>query len=85
VVDRGGTLGGVASFETPKTATTLDAGAIGDVEVIVGLVTNELRVAMARGRYVRVVGTVPTTTLLAVARALHKVDGGTLTVDPSGQ
>jgi hypothetical protein len=41
-----------------------------------------VRSAQPHGQYVRVAGTVPPATLVAVARALHVVQGGTLTTIP---
>jgi hypothetical protein len=82
VVERGGTVGGTPALAPVPGASAVDAGALGRAELALGFVTNEVRVSQPGGHYVRVAGTVPPATLLAVARALHVVEGGTLTTIP---
>ena len=78
VVDRGGTLGGAPPFSSEPTARRVDLGPLGSGELIVGLVTSQVRVSMAGGHYVSVAGTVVPDLLVSTARQLTQVPGGQL-------
>lgn len=78
VVDQGGTQGRVPAFEPDPDATRVDAGALGEAELLFGLRASEVRVLQEGGRYVRVYGNVDPALLLDVARRLTPEPGGTL-------
>jgi len=79
VVDRGGTLQGVDVIGEDRSSTRVDAGAVGRGALRHTAVGAEITVVQPGGRFIRVSGTVVVDVLLAVARSLHEVPGGTLT------
>jgi hypothetical protein len=78
IVDQGGTLRGDPPFTIDEENPKVDLGQFGQGERRLSAVTNEVRVILPSGRYVRVMGTLPPDDLAAVARSLHSVPGGTL-------
>jgi hypothetical protein len=82
VVDRGGTLEGIDVVEDDDDAAVVDAGAIGQASVRSTSFGTELTIELDGGRFVRISGTLPVDDLIAVARGLTEVPGGTLT--PTG-
>lgn len=79
VVANGGTSNNSALVEVGPDDVTVDLGALGEAEIVLGLRQNELRVGFERGRFLRVWGTLDVAELTAVARSL------TPTTDPNGQ
>ncbi|HYZ92902.1 MAG TPA: hypothetical protein VFA34_10990 [Actinomycetota bacterium] len=78
VVEQGSTLGGSPPFSADPNAKRVRAGALGRGELLYGLRTSEVRVLRKGGKFVRVVGTVEPSRLLAIARSLEKRRGGEL-------
>jgi hypothetical protein len=78
IVDRGGTLGGVAPFAPQPLATTIDVGALGKGELIASVLVSNARIALSGGHYLRVVGTVPPAQLVLLLRSLQAQPGGEL-------
>jgi hypothetical protein len=78
IVDQGGTLRGDPPFTVDETNPKVDLGQLGQGERLLSAVTNEVRVILPSGRYLRVAGTLSPDDLAAVARSLHSVPGGTL-------
>lgn len=76
VVDQGGTIGSVQRRGVPEAAPRATAGALGEVGIIPGFRTVEVRAALSGGRFVRVVGTLPPDELVAVAASLRLEPGG---------
>ena len=76
VVDQGGTIGSVQRRAVPAAAPRATAGALGEVGIIPGFRSLEVRSARANGRFVRVAGTLPPDQLLAVAASLRLEAGG---------
>ncbi|MBW3668150.1 MAG: hypothetical protein KY443_02955 [Actinobacteria bacterium] len=75
VIDQGGTLGQQRAFEPSDDAVATYLGPLGTGELVFGATGVEARVALDAGDYVRVYGTVPASTVLAVARALVATEG----------
>jgi hypothetical protein len=78
VVDQGGALNNQPTFTMQPHTKRVDLGALGQGEEVPGMAGNEVRVIVSGGRHVRVYGSLPIRELVAVARALHAVPGGTL-------
>ncbi len=78
VVEQGATLGGRAPFGADANAKRVRVGALGRGELLYGLRSSEVRVRMKGGKFVRVVGTIEPSRLLAIARSLEEVPGGQL-------
>ena len=78
VVANGGTSDTSTIVEVGPDDATVDLGAIGTAEIVLGLHQNEVRVGFERGRFLRVYGTLPVDDLAAIARTL------TVTTDPNG-
>ena len=81
VLDQGGRLGGQAVYKRDPDHRSVDIAGLGTAEVVLGLATNELRVALDGGRYVRVIGTLSSDALLDFARSLVQTEGNELVVD----
>lgn len=81
VVDQGGTLGGNAVYERDPENRTVDVPGLGEVELVVSLTGNEVRLHRDVGRYVRVLGTLTHDELLDVARSLEETEGTGLVID----
>lgn len=81
VVDQGGTLGGFAVYKPDPDNRTADVAGLGEVELVVSLTANEVRLHREVGRYVRVVGTLPHDDLLAVMGSLVETEGTGLVVE----
>lgn len=79
VVANGGTSNYSALVEVGPDDATVDLGAIGPAEIVLGLRQNELRAGFERGRFLRVWGTLDIAELTSIARSL------TATTDPNGQ
>ena len=85
VVDQGGTIGSVQRRGVPEAAPRATAGALGEVGIIPGFRTVEVRAARSNGRFVRVAGTLPPDQLLAIASSLrYETEGGTGVIDLPG-
>ena len=78
VVEQGATLGGSAPFVEDLGAELVDAGEIGDAELVYGYVNTEVRKLLGGGRYIRIFGTLPPSELVDIARELEEKEGGTL-------
>jgi hypothetical protein len=78
VVEQGATLGGRDPFQADPNARRVMVGDLGRGELLYGMRTSEVRVLLKGGHFVRVHGTVEPSRLLAVARSLEKVEGGSL-------
>jgi hypothetical protein len=80
IVDRGGTLASTTQplGKTPG-STKVNAGELGDGELIVDFRSSEVRVQPKSGGFIRVLGTIAPERLLELARTMHQVEGGTLT------
>jgi hypothetical protein len=78
VVEQGSTLGGSDPFGDDPNAKRVRVGALGRGELLYGLRTSEVRVRFKGGKFVRVVGTVEPSRLLAIAARLEKRPGGEL-------
>lgn len=78
LVDQGGTVGQKPAFAPDPGAEKVGLGELGEAEVILTLRVIEVRVLLANGRFVRVSGTLPKTTLMDAARSLSPVEGGAL-------
>jgi hypothetical protein len=81
VLDQGGSLGGGAVFPPDPDNRTVDLPGIGTAEVVLGLSTNEVRIPRDGGKYVRVIGTLPSDDLLAFARTLVETQGNEIVAD----
>jgi hypothetical protein len=81
ILDQGGTLGGIDVYPPDPDNRTVEIPGLGKAEVVLGLATNEMRVQRGGGRYVRVIGTLPTEELLAFLRTLVEVEGNEIVVD----
>jgi hypothetical protein len=82
VIERGGSVGGKQPLQPVDGSIGVDAGRLGRGELVLGLVSNEVRVEQPGGHYVRVSGTLRSNVLLSIARDLRVVEGGTLTTVP---
>jgi hypothetical protein len=78
VIEQGATLGGSAPFSRDPDARRVRVGALGRGEILYRLRPSEVRVLLKAGRFVRVVGTLTPSRLLAIARSLEKKPGGEL-------
>ncbi len=78
VIEQGATLGGAAPFQEDPDARRVRAGDLGRAELLYGLRSSEVRVLRKGGRFIRVIGTISPSRLLAVARSLEEKEGGTL-------
>ena len=78
-VDQGGALDNRPTFAYEPFTRKVDLGPLGQGEELPGLAGNEVRVLLPTGRHVRVYGTVPIADLVALARALRAMPGGTMT------
>ena len=74
VVWQGGTIGRADAY-APADGATVDGGELGDGEVLLSALGTELRFPQPRGRFVHVIGTLPTDDLLAIARSLIETEG----------
>lgn len=83
IVANGGTVDGTSLF-TPGGGEVVDLGdALGEADVLRGLRQSEVRVALERGRFVRVYGSAAVDELVALARMLRANDEpGTITTKP---
>lgn len=81
LVDQGGALGGFEVYESEPENRTVEVPRIGEVELVVNLVANEVRLHRDGGRYVRVAGTLPHDELLEVMGALVETEGSDLVVE----
>ena len=70
VIDQGGTLEGAQPFEASPLGRPADLGALGMGEVIPSLRATDARVT-AKGKYVRVAGTLHPDDLVALAKQLR--------------
>ena len=78
VVEQGATLQGVEPFKDDPNAQDVDAGALGRGELLYGLRAAELQVKFKGGKFVRLIGTVPPSRLVEIAKDLRRESGGTL-------
>lgn len=78
VVDQGAPLRGPAPFALG--APLVDLGDLGDGDVVLGTQGASVRALLGGGRFLRVIGTLPSSELIEVARSLEEVEGGTLEV-----
>ena len=78
VVDRGGTLGGVAPFAADPSPKRIDVADLGAGELIESLLVSNARIALPDGHYLRVVGTAPSADVIDLLRALRPQPGGEL-------
>lgn len=78
IVEQGATLGGTAPFAEDPNAQRVEVGDLGRGQVVYGSASAEVRVLREGGRFVRVLGTLPPSRLLAAARSLQEVEGGEL-------
>lgn len=77
-VANGGTSDNSTLVEVGEDDAAVDLGHIGVAGVVLGLRQNELRVGFARGRFLRVYGTLPVAELATLARSLRVIN------DPDG-
>jgi hypothetical protein len=78
VVEQGGTLEGADPFAADRNASRVRVGALGRGELAYSLRSSEVRVKLRGGHFVRVIGTLAPSRLLAFARSLEKRKGGAL-------
>jgi hypothetical protein len=75
VIEQGGTLEGHDAFAGQAAGKAVDVAPLGPGEAYFSGTGAEVRVKLGGGRYVRVMGTLPLASLLAVAKSLTPVDG----------
>jgi hypothetical protein len=80
IVDQGGSVSTAQQRPVPPAVPRVEAGALaaeGEVGILPGFRTSEVRAALPGGRFVRVVGTLSPDELVAVAGRLRPEEGGT--------
>lgn len=81
IVEQGSTLGGIPVFERAPDGIDVRLGELGRGQIVYHSVAVEVRALLEGGRFIRVLGTVPPAELVAFARTLERVEGGTIVVD----
>lgn len=85
VVDQGGTIGSVQRRGLPASAPRTTAGDLGEVGIIPGFRSVEVRAALSNGRFVRVAGTLSPDELVSIASSLRlDPEGGDGVIDLPG-
>lgn len=78
VLEQGGTVDGTSIFPAePEGAKTIDVPGLGTGTVVLDARFSEIRFQLPRGRYVRILGTLPVAALQAAAASLSDVGPGT--------
>jgi hypothetical protein len=78
VIEQGATLGGSEPFAEDLGADLVDAGELGDVEVVYGYLSVEVRALLGGGRFIRIFGTLPPDELIEIAKDMREEEGGTI-------
>jgi hypothetical protein len=81
VLDQGGTRGGVDTYPRDPDNRTVEIAGVGTAEIVLGLATNEVRIQRDVGKFVRVIGTLTSDELLAVARSLVLTEGNEIVLE----
>ena len=71
VVEQGPLLLGGVAYQRDDANGTIDVGGVGLGEIVIGLRANDVRIAVADGRLLRVFGTLPPDALVAIAQSLR--------------